>query len=82
MMLDIARKMEAKVADQALISQCSDCGGSGRWFDMPEGKRNVGYGEMGPSECTTCDGWGLVPCDAGLPFFEMVLAMRQSPKWR
>lgn len=66
----------------ALSSFCPDCGGSGRWFDMPEEKRRIGYGEMGPSDCTTCDGWGLVPTSEGKPFFDLVLAMRRSPRWR
>lgn len=66
----------------ALSSSCSDCGGSGRWFDMPAEKRRIGYGVMGPSDCTTCDGWGLVPTAEGRPFFDLVLAMRRSPRWR
>lgn len=66
----------------SLITPCADCGGSGRWFDMPAAKRRIGYGEMGPSECSTCGGWGLVPTEAGKPMFDLVLAMRASPKWR
>jgi len=65
-----------------LIQTCSDCRGSGRWFDMPPEKRRIGYGEMGPSECTTCDGWGLLPSEEGSLVFDMIVAMRQSPKWR
>ena len=68
--------------ESTIVLQCLDCGGSGRWFDMPAAKRRIGYGEMGPSECTTCLGWGLVPTEVGRPFFEMVVAMRASPKWR
>lgn len=66
----------------ALISPCVDCGGSGRWFDMPTAKLNVGHAVMGPSECTTCGGWGLVPTAAGKPIFDMIVAMRASPRWR
>lgn len=68
--------------EDELIDRCADCGGSGRWFDMPAGKRNVGHGMMGPSDCTTCDGWGLIPTAAGKPIFDMIVAMRSSPKWR
>ncbi|MEC3950147.1 hypothetical protein [Sphingobium sp. HWE2-09] len=70
------------MAEEKLIRTCPDCRGSGRWFDMPSDKRKNGYGQMGPSECTTCSGWGLLPTDAGKPVFDMILAMRQSPKWR
>lgn len=66
----------------SLITPCADCGRSGKWFDMPAAKRRIGYGEMGPSECTTCGGWGLVPTEAGKPMFDLVVAMRASPKWR
>lgn len=64
------------------IATCPDCSGSGNWFDMPEEKRRRPFGEMGPSNCTSCDGWGLVPTEAGRPTFEMILALRQSPRWR
>ena len=66
----------------SLIKRCPDSSGSGRWFDMPQDKRRLPSGEMGPSECTTCSGWGLIPTDAGRPMFAMILALRQSPKWR
>lgn len=66
----------------ALVVSCSDCGGSGRWFDMPPAKRRLAYGDMGPSECTSCGGWGLLPTEAGKPIFDMIIAMKSSPKWR
>lgn len=65
-----------------LSSSCPDCGGSGRWFDMPEEQRRIGYGEMVPMECVTCDGWGVVPTAEGKPFFDLVFAMRRRPRWR
>jgi hypothetical protein len=65
-----------------MITTCPDCSGSGRWFDMSPAKQNRKPGEMGPSDCTTCSGWALVPTSAGRPFFAMIIAMRKSPKWR
>ena len=73
---------ERGMTGNELIRTCSDCRGSGRWFDMPPEKRRIGYGDMGPSECTTCDGWGLLPTEEGRLVFDMIVAMRQSPKWR
>lgn len=66
----------------AMLSTCDDCGGSGRWFDMPVTKRQVTPYEISPAECTGCDGWGLIPTPEGRPFFDMAIAMRHSPKWR
>jgi hypothetical protein len=74
--------LEDDMDEDALTRPCGDCGGSGKWFDMPPAKRRIGYGEKGPSECTTCGGWGLVPTAAGRPVFDMIVAMRASPKWR
>lgn len=68
--------------NKALILECTDCRGSGRWFDMPLERRRVDFGQMGPSNCTSCDGWGITPTEEGRPFFKMVVAMRKSPKWR
>lgn len=65
-----------------LIMPCEDCQGSGNWFDMPVTKRQLPYGEIAPSNCASCQGWGLVPTEAGRPFFDMIVALRASPKWR
>lgn len=67
----------------ALFVSCPLCGGGGSYFDIPQHLRpRASGGGMPASECPQCDGWGIVPTEAGKPMFELVLAMRRSPRWR
>ena len=66
----------------ALFIECTICNGSGDYQKPERSGINLqdDYSGTRPSDCVTCNGYGILPTPEGEPMFALIKAMQSKGK--